>query len=317
MKIEWSTDEWLVETTTWLDERLAAAGVARTGEVTQPRLRPWGTVLTAPTDQGPVWLKAPGPETVFEVGLYDLLHRIEARWVIQPIAVDVERGMVLLPDGGAALGDQDVDLVDAMVKILPLYGQLQRDLAPHVDDLLKVGVNDMRAPVMLQRFDEAVAIEGPGDDSTLRRVRAMRGTFGEWCDRLAAAVVQPSLEHNDLHPRNILRNGEPKFYDWGDSVVAHPFASMMLGLGALQARFQVAVDDPVVTRPRDAYLEVFSDLAPHADLVAELELACRVGKVARALTWDRALRTDPSSDYRDAPLKCLAALLDNTWIAFI
>jgi hypothetical protein len=91
----------------------------------------------------------------------------------------------------------------------------------------------------------------------------------------------------------------------------------MLALGALQAKFGVAVDDPAITRPRDAYLEVFSDLAAHAELVAELELACQVGKVARALTWDRALRTDPSSDYSDAPLRCLGALLSGAWIAFI
>jgi hypothetical protein len=48
---------------TWLDERLAASGIRRTGEVSQPHLRPWATALRAPTDRGPVWLKASGPET--------------------------------------------------------------------------------------------------------------------------------------------------------------------------------------------------------------------------------------------------------------
>ena len=42
-------------------------------------------------------------------------------------------------------------------------------------------------------------------------------------------------------------------------------------------------------RARDAYLGEFRDLGPHAELVATLELACRVAKVARALTWERAL----------------------------
>jgi hypothetical protein len=38
-----------------------------------------------------------------------------------------------------------------------------------------------------------------------------------------------------------------------------------------------------VTRPRDAYLEVFGDLASHRELLEELELACRVGEALRAL----------------------------------
>jgi hypothetical protein len=34
---------------------------------------------------------------------------------------------------------------------------------------------------------------------------------------------------------------------------------------------------------------VFGDLASRAELVEELELACRVAKAGRALSWDRAL----------------------------
>jgi Ser/Thr protein kinase RdoA (MazF antagonist) len=34
----WSTAEWLSGAVSWLDDRLAAAGIERTGEVTQPRL---------------------------------------------------------------------------------------------------------------------------------------------------------------------------------------------------------------------------------------------------------------------------------------
>ena len=44
----------------WLDEQLASAGIERTGEVQQPHLRPWATVLTTPTTRGPVLLKVVG-----------------------------------------------------------------------------------------------------------------------------------------------------------------------------------------------------------------------------------------------------------------
>jgi len=301
-----------------LDHRLGAAGIARTGEVTQPRVRPWGTVLTAPTTRGPVWLKAPGRDTVFEVALYELLERVAPQWIVPPIAVDTARGWVLLPDGGTPLGEglDSTELVDTLAAVFPTYGQLQRELMPRVPSLLSVGVVDMRASVMSKRFDEAVEAVGhyvarhDEEKETYRRVLGMRDTFVGWCERLTHASVAPSLDHNDLHPWNIFMvDGTPRFYDWGDSVVAHPFASMLVGLGMLR----VGEDAVEVRRVRDAYLDVFTDLAPRAELIAELELAVRVSKVARALVWQRALSDQPG-EFAAAPLKHLASL-DNGWLA--
>ena len=44
---QWSSDAWLGEAEAWLDQQLAANGIRRVGEVTQPHLRPWATVLRA------------------------------------------------------------------------------------------------------------------------------------------------------------------------------------------------------------------------------------------------------------------------------
>ncbi len=284
----------------WLDERLAAAGIARTGEVTRPRERPWGTVLTAPTTTGPVWLKIPGRQTRYEVPLYRVLARVVPDDVPRVIAADVEHGRLLLADGGRPL-----DGPDAMAAALPIYARLQRALAPHVDALLAAGVPDMRPAVMPQRFDEAVAalgrrVEHDVDREVLGRVAAMRPAFVGWCELLATSAVPASLDHNDLHARNVLTRGDGalRFHDWGDSVVAHPFTTMLAG--------------PADRAARDAYLRVFADLAPHAELVAELAIACRVARAARALTWDRALGPPDEAvepRFARAPLEILAGLL--------
>jgi hypothetical protein len=276
-------------------------------------------VHTAPTTGGPVWLKAPGPGTVFEVALYELLGKVVPQRIPLPIAVDVDRGWVLLPDGGPTLHSRldELDLVAALVTVLPQYGQLQRDLAPHVDELVSVGVADMRPAIMPARFDEAVAVVEARSARPVTAVREMRATYVDWCARLGESRVAASIDHNDLHPSNIFYTGDQaRFYDWGDSVVAHPFASMLVTLAVVRMQLGAGADDTAVTRPRDAYLEVWSDLAPHAELVAEQELACWVGKVARALTWDRALRTqghDQAGEFADAPFQNLTALLAGSW----
>lgn len=74
-----------------MDEQLAGTGIERTGEVEQPRLRPWATLLTAPTTRGPVWLKAASPHTAFEVPLYGLLTRTLPDRVLTPIGADGAR----------------------------------------------------------------------------------------------------------------------------------------------------------------------------------------------------------------------------------
>jgi Phosphotransferase enzyme family len=323
----WTTAAWRAEAVSWLDDRLAAAGIERTGEVEQPHLRPWATALRAPTDSGAVWLKAAGSGTAFEAGLYELLQRVAPEHVLTPIATDAGRGWMLLPDGGEPIGVrlQGPDVYEALLVALPQYGELQRDLAPRAGALLDLGVADMRPSVMPRRFDEAVAAaseyaERSGRSDEVAEVVELRDTFVEWCERLNAMPGPPSLDHNDLHTWNIFLDGDhrARFYDWGDSVVAHPFACMLVGLGFAQSRvLDTTPDDPRVLRLRDAYLEVFSDLGPHAELVEALELACRVGKIARALIWDRAVRAlgeEADEDWSGAPLETLASLRDESYL---
>ncbi|MFB9908561.1 phosphotransferase [Allokutzneria oryzae] len=302
----WSSEKWRRQAVSWLDDRLSSAGITRIGEVEQPRVRSWATVLRAETDQGVVWLKACGPGTAFEAALYPLLHELTPDRVLTPIAVDVERGWMLLPDGGPTMNGTSRDLAE----VLAGYGKLQRDLTPHVDALLAVGVTDMRAEIMPTRFAEAmdavsdyVDQRGSEDErATFTRLAEFGETYRGWCERLAADPVPPSLDHNDLHQNNVFASGA-KFYDWGDSVVAHPFASLLMPLTAGADR-----------RVRDAYLAEFADLASHAELVESVKLACRVAKVARALVWIRSLGNDVDSEYANAPLAHLASLLADSYL---
>lgn len=314
---DWTSPRWRADAVAWLDARLADAGRVRTGDVTQPRIRSWGTVLTAPTTAGPVWMKATAPSTAYEVPIYAALTRVAPAAIVVPIALDLERGWLLLPDGGALLDTSTDAVPPGLAPALAQYAELQLRAAPMAAELVVAGVPDMRPAVMPARFDEAVAaverfVAGhgrPGDAATLRDVVALRDRFAGWCALLAASPVPASVDHNDLHAANVfVTGGHARFVDWGDAAVAHPFASMLVGLG-MPAR-TLAPD--AVARLRDAYLEPFTDLAPRADLLAEIDLACRVAKVARTLTWVRAVGVD-NGDPRFArgPIDCLAALL--TW----
>jgi phosphotransferase family enzyme len=328
----WSSAAWRQLAVSWLDEQLSAAGSRRVGDVEQPHLRPWATVLKVPTTSGTVWFKACGPATAFEAGLYQFVGSVAPEQVLSPIATDPARGWIILPDGGPPLGDRiaGAELADAMETAMAGYGHFQRTLARHVDHLLSLGITDMRPAILPTRFEEALQAVGQhisargdaADRTAYERVLGLGETVVSWCGELAAGGGQHSLDHNDLHPWNILFSrtdgtGAMKFYDWGDSVVAHPFASMLVPLGYMKDHLGVSLDHPRVLRIRDAYLDAFSDLGSHAELVGTLQLACRAGKIARALTWDRSLRAqgyDQAGEFARAPLKCLVSLLDESYV---
>jgi aminoglycoside phosphotransferase (APT) family kinase protein len=146
----------------------------------------------------------------------------------------------------------------------------------------------------------------------------MAGPVERWCRRLEGSSVPASLDHNDLHAKNVLVGGDGplRFYDWGDSVVAHPFAVTLVTLSVLRQVLDAPADDRRVLAVRDAYLGGFTALAPDEDLVDTLRLAGRVATIARALTWDRAVSSardqaapiDP--EWATAPLRTLEMLLD-------
>lgn len=283
----------------------AARHVPVTGAVTV-RERPWSTVLRLPTPHGPVWLKATAPATRAEVGLYRVLADRAPEAVLVPLGRDDDRGWLLLPDGGPTLRDEPPERVArAVADALPVYAALQRAVAPARDEVLAAGVPDASPAALPQRLEEVLAVTGPVDDVARRR-GLVAGWAAELADSPGAELV--TVDHQDLHPGNILADG-PRFYDWGDAVLAHPFACLLVALGGLARTLGLPPDDPAVTRARDAYLDGFSDLAGHADLVRTAETACRAAVVARALSWHRAVgAAGPDHPFATAAAQTLATL---------
>ncbi|WP_395727168.1 phosphotransferase [Nakamurella sp.] len=330
----WSSRAWQAAAVEWLDHRLADAGIRRTGPVAHPHIRAWATAVRVPTDRGTYWFKACSPGTAFEVRLYAVLAERVPAHVLRPLAADPDRAWILLPDGGPLLGEQlsGPALARALGAALVQYGRVQLDLMPAAGRMLAAGVADMRPAAMLQQFDRAVAMTAAGvrDDPDRRgrraAVAAARPAVERWCATVAQSALPASLDHNDLHPRNIFwdgagsGSGQARFFDWGDAVLAHPFAAALVPLGMVRRFLDEPLDGPGFLAVRNAYLDLFRDLAPAEDLPAMLETACRVAKIARAHTWQRAIgaaaeQGDEAADrFRDAPLDTLVAVLDQDWL---
>jgi hypothetical protein len=282
----------LEEAEAWVDRHLEIAGIGRIGPVTLPYVRPWSAVFTATTSHGAVWLKVPAPGSEFEAALYGILRQVAPDNTLEPIGLDTETGWLLLPDGGRSLAETATGdaLVEGMVRALPRYAELQRAVVGRSGELLAFGLSDLRPDSLPERFERAVSSMASPPAPLVDLVPV----FADWCHRLAGHPMEPSLDHNDLHPWNVLGFGSdgrltgpaPVFYDWGDSVVAHPFGSSAEPISRVRLLAGLGPDDPSVLRMRDAYLEVFDDIVSGAEAKELAQTAWRVARAARSVIWD-------------------------------
>ena len=108
--------------------------------------------------------------------------------------------------------------------------------------------------------------------------------------RLDSAGVAHTIQHDDLHGGNIVVGpAGDRFFDWGDAVIAHPFATLNVTFNSIAHRTARDLGDPAFDRLRDAYLEAWTDVAPRDVLLDAVRLARDLGCIGRALAWERAL----------------------------
>jgi hypothetical protein len=320
----WVQPGWLEQATAWLRARLAEHGLKPTGEIEQPHVRWWSTVLRVPTAEGDLWFKANAPPHAFEARLLPILERVRPGHVPELVSTDPERGWLLMRDGGERLRElvrTARDLVHWQT-LLPEYAELQLALAPHADELLAAQVPDERlallpghvAALLDDREACMVGRENGLTEDEYERLHALVPDFAERCASLAVYGIPETIQHDDLHDGNVfVRDGRYLFFDWGDSCVSHPFQSLVVVMRALVYRLELPPGGPDILRLRDAYLEPFGAYGDHHDLVEAADLAHYIGTAERSLSWNRFIRVrEPQYrfDDEDAVPYGLKRLLD-------
>jgi hypothetical protein len=306
----WTDPAWLAAAHSWIAAAAAQAGQALAGPIEQIHLRPWSTVLRAPTTAGDWYFKAVAPLLAHEVGLTTALAGWAPAATLPPIAADAERGWLLLPDGGTRLreiirADRDAAHWEAA---LPAYAAAQIALAAHVPAMLALGVPDRRPaalPGLYARLLAGLPALGVVSEyalsaAELDQLAASSGLLGELCARLAAGPIPASLNHGDLHDANIfIQAGRARFFDWGDASLAHPFVSLRTVFVSVEIALDLPEGGAVDLPLRDAYLAPWASFAPAAAVLEDFRLAQRIAPLVSALGWQQAVAPLPDEQRRE------------------
>ena len=294
----WERRGWLAEAVAWIDARLADLGLARGGPVRQVKAAWAGSaVLAAPTPAGDFYFKA----TAGTPGEARILAELAPRWADRLpdlAAADPERGWMLTRDmAGAPLPPE------ARAEALRRFAEIQAGEAARVERFRALGCLD-RGPAALAAASGHLLAEIPAllsaagvlpaeEADELARFRIQVEAA---CRRLAELPIPLSIHHEDFREGNVvLSAGRPLFFDWADTVIAHPFFSLQRFLddveppeGGAAWEWRFADDDPRRALS-DAYLEPWAGVAAPDELIEAFELTRRLEGVYQVLRYDAAV----------------------------
>lgn len=277
----WRDPAWLAQARAWIDGRLEERGIAVTGAIEQPHVYPWSTVLRIPTTAGDLWFKANDESLRHEAALVERISTRRADLVPPLLAADTTSGWMLMADAGESLRTviPRERSLDRWLDVLARYASLQLDLAQDVDDLLAMGVPDMRLATLPKGYARLME-----ETDAPQRFRDAAPMVTDLCAELAAYGLPELLQHDDLHDGQVfVRDGHHRVLDWGDACVSHPFFTLSVTLEGVLAWGLDDVANSVDTAPfRDAYLAPFAERFD-GDLAAATTTALRLGWAARAV----------------------------------
>jgi hypothetical protein len=300
--LHWQDFAWLQQAHEWIHSQTDKHNIQITGEIEQPHIYPWSTVLRIPTDQGTLFFKATAAETVYETALTQKLAEYFPTYLPEFIATDTTHGWMLMRDGGEALRtsirpNKDIKPWTPVIK---LFSEVQVGCVDHVSELLAQGIPDWRLANLPKLYAElfadadSVLVDQPKGltSEEFHHVQELAPRFAQICDQLAAFGIPETVNHGDFHDGNVLvKDGRITLFDWGDGCIAHPFISLRTFFVSIEIALEL--DDYSFTPQMQAllavYFQAWEKFASREKLQEAYFLSRCVASIVKALMWHQTV----------------------------
>jgi hypothetical protein len=285
----WETPEFRDELRAWCE-----AQVGPVLDLEQHKLRGWATVWRVTTAEAGWYAKQNCPGQLFEQPLMALLAQLAPDRVV-PVEAASDR-FLLTPDQGPVFYETAGADLENWVRLARDAALLQRELVPHVADIVATGATplppEQAHDYVAARVEQYAALDAADPrrlaPDVAERLRVHLPQVRRWADQVAALGLPLTLNHNDLHENNVFDvDGRLLFFDFGDSLVTEPLGVLLVPLNVLADKLGADCDDARLWRVVDAALEVWSDVVPSSELRRAVPAALQLGRLGRVESWVR------------------------------
>ena len=302
-KLYWYTPDFQIQAHDWIRSAVKQLSIHITGEIEQPHADAWSTVMRVPTDAGMLFFKATAGETIHEIALTEKLARWFPDHLPELVAVDSDRGWMLMRDGGEPLraSIRPAKDVRPWEPVITQYADLQIGIAEHVGEILALGIPDHRPAALPALYTQLLADE-PSlmidqekglTSAEFEQLQILSPRFEQFCADLAAYGIPDSVNHGDFHDGNVLvKDGRITFFDWGDADVTHPFVSLRTWFVSME--IALGLDDyapptPEMLQLLEQYLEAWQAYGEMEALMSAYKISRPVASIVKALQWHHSI----------------------------
>lgn len=302
LQLLWRDPTWQKDAHEWIRAQAQRQAIQIHGEIEQPHVYPWSTVLRVPTNEGTLFFKAPAAETVYESALTQKLAGWFPDCMPELIAVDTRRGWMLMRNGGEPLRAfiRPTQDITPWRPVIARYAEVQIGLAEYVTELLSLRIPDHRLTVLpalytqLLEDEESLMIDQEKGltSAEWEQLKSMTARFGQICSELASLGIPESLNHGDFHDGNVLvKDGRITFFDWGDASVTHPFVTLRTFFVSIENSLKLEDYSftPEMAELLDLYLQPWQCFASRESLSSAYRLSKPVASIAKALAWHQGI----------------------------
>ena len=288
----WESLGWHELASEWIHTQLTSTGMSPIAPIIQQRA--WGLSCTMKvvTPVGDVYFKATPPFMSHEGRVMQAVAQICPELLPSPLAVDSDRGWLLMHDYGGEMLHECPDIT-RWEEALRLFSRAQVGQSENLRYWLSANIPDRRLGRMVEMIDPLIASCGRmltgGDnalaDSEVENLRSLSLHLKLMCARLAQLTVPHTLVHGDLGGNILVRGDGYTFFDWTDACVSHPFFEMATISGAYFDESVLKDSPDADDRLRNAYLEPWTRYAPMDRLIEEFDAARPLGALHQAMTY--------------------------------
>jgi len=292
----------------WAQDSLLSHGCTINTPPENIQANPWSITKRFLTSNGYIYLKQTAPALSLEPFiikiLYDQFH------ANVPVVIDInqELNCFLMKDSGNSLIEflkQDFR-PDILCLAINLYTDIQYAAVKHADTFLELGVPDWRLDKFPSLYMQLInqkdlLIDDGMTINELNQLHELYPVVSATCGLLSSFNIPETLDHCDFHSNNILIDNvtiEMTIIDWGETVITHPFFSLICNLNSATRHFSLKETDDIYLELQDACFKNWLDYENMQNLRAAMLIAKKLWPIYAALGFHRLMMSCNAGEFK-------------------